>query len=306
MARKPLKGPFPLMPFVVHANGALDLKGLKQNIGIYEKAGVPGYIVFGCMGECYAPSFEEFCRVVDTAMEATKGMAVVVGVTYHNTEECVRRALYAEKAGADGVMAGPPYLIPCSNEAAFAHYRRLNDAVGTLQILAYNNPSSFHFNIARDLWDKLMTLDKVTAVKESNGNTSHRANVIAHIAHRINVFSGSEHWFLADSLVGANSFVGIAGPGATAASLAYYEACMKRDLATAIPFYVKYNDLVTDITGENEVAWLKACAELGGLRAGPPRLPYQPLDVTIRRRLEKKLEGLRDLATRCGASTPSR
>jgi dihydrodipicolinate synthase/N-acetylneuraminate lyase len=306
MTRKPLKGPFPLMPFVVHANGELDLKGLKHNIGLYEKAGVPGYIVFGCMGECYAPSFAEFCRVVDTAMETTKGMAVVVGVTYHNTTECVRRAQYAEQAGADGVMAGPPYLIPCSNEAAVAHYRRLNDAVGTLQILVYNNPGSFHFNMTRELWDQLMTLDNVKAVKESNGDTGHRANVIAHIAHRINVFSGSEHWFLADSLVGANSFVGIAAPGALAASLAYYDACMKRDLATAIPFYIKYNDLVTEITGQNEVAWLKACAECGGLRAGPPRLPYQPLDATIRKRLEKKLKGLRNLATSHGPSTPAR
>ena len=42
MTRKPLKGPFPLMPFVVHANGELDLEGLKHNIGLYEQAGVPG------------------------------------------------------------------------------------------------------------------------------------------------------------------------------------------------------------------------------------------------------------------------
>jgi 4-hydroxy-tetrahydrodipicolinate synthase len=306
MARKPLKGAFPLMPFVVDKSGELDLKGLEHNIGLYEKAGVPGYIAFGCMGECYAPSFDEFCRVVDTAVETTRGMAVVVGVTFHNTSESVRRAKYAEKAGADGVMAGPPYLIPCTKEAVLSHYRAINDAVDDLQIMVYNNPSSFRFNITGYLWDKLITLEKVKAVKESNGDTGHRVNVIAHISHRINVFSGSEHWFLPDSLVGANSFVAIAGPGTPTASLAYYDACMKRDLETAIPFYIKYNDLVTDITGENEVAWLKACAEIGGLRAGPPRLPYQPLDVKLRMRLEKKLKSLRDLATNCCPSTPKR
>jgi 4-hydroxy-tetrahydrodipicolinate synthase len=306
MARKPLKGAFPLMPFVLNKSGELNLKGLKHNIGLYEKAGVQGFIVFGCMGECYAPSFDEFCRVVDTAMETTKRMACVVGVTYHNTSECVRRARYAEKAGADGVMVGPPYLIPCTKEAVFSHYREINSAVDDLQIMVYNNPSSFRFNMTRDLWDKLMTLEKVKATKESNADTGHRANLIAHISRRINVFSGSEHWFLADSLVGANSFVAIAGPGAISASLAYYDACMRRDLETAIPLYIKYNDLITDITGENEVAWLKACAEIGGLRAGPPRLPYQPLDLKTRLRLEKKLRELRDLAARLCPSTRRR
>ena len=270
MTRKPLKGPFPLMPFVLNNSGALDLKGLKHNIRRYEQAGVPGYIVFGCMGECYAPSFEEFCRVVDTAMETTKGMAVVVGVTYHNTGECVRRAQYADKAGADGVMAGPPYLIPCSNEAAVAHYRRLNDAVGTLQILVYNNPGSFHFNITRALWD---TADDLRQYQGRQGvERRYRASRQCDCPH----CAPHQRVFRQRALVprrlpgGREQLCGHRGSGGACRVLAYYDACMKRDLATAIPFYIKYNDLVTDITGQNEVAWLKACAESGGLRADRP------------------------------------
>jgi len=140
-----------------------------------------------------------------------------------------------------------------------------------------------------------MSLERIKAVKESNPDTGHRACVIAHISERINVFSGGEHWFLADSLVGANGIVGIAGPGAPRASLALYDACMKKDLNRAIPLHIQYSDLVSDITGENEVAWLKACAELGGLQAGPPRSPYPSLDAQTRRKLEDKLMGLKAL-----------
>ena len=72
MPRKPLKGVFPLMPFVVDANQEMDLEGLKNNIRSYEDAGFDGYIAFGCMGEFYAPSDEEFKKFVDIAVDATK------------------------------------------------------------------------------------------------------------------------------------------------------------------------------------------------------------------------------------------
>jgi len=139
MDLKPLKGVFPLMPFVLDRNQDLDLDGLKKNIQAYEQAGVNGFVAFGCMGECYASSFDEFRKVVDTSMEATRNIATVFGITFHNTTECVRRAQYAEKAGADGVMAGSPYLIPCTDDAVYTHYREINDAVDHIQVMAYNN-----------------------------------------------------------------------------------------------------------------------------------------------------------------------
>ena len=109
------------------------------------------------------------------------------------------------------------------------------------------------------------------------------------------MFAGAAHWFLPDSLLGANGIVGIVGPGASQASLTFYDACMARDLDRAVPMHIKYNDLASDITGENEVGWLKACAELGGLQAGPPRCPYAPIDARLRGTLEAKLEELKAL-----------
>jgi 4-hydroxy-tetrahydrodipicolinate synthase len=167
-----------------------------------------------------------------------------------------------------------------------------------MQIMAYNNPFSFRANMSRSTWDRLLTLEKIKAVKESNGDTAHRANVVAHISDRINVFAGGEHWFLPDALLGANGIVGIVAPGAMAASLAFYEACMARNLDLAVPMHAKYNDLASDITGENEVGWLKACAELGGVNAGAPRSPYAAIDAGLRKRLKAKLEELKALVAR--------
>jgi dihydrodipicolinate synthase/N-acetylneuraminate lyase len=296
MELKPLRGVFPLMPFVLDEEQNLDVEGLKENIRIYEQAGVQGFVAFGCMGECYASSYEEFQRVVDTAMESRRSIAAVFGVTYHNTRECVRRAQYAERQGADGIMVGPPYLIPCTDEAVVTHFREINDSLERIQVMAYNNPFSFRVHMTRSTWDRLMTLERIKALKESADDAMQRAHVISHISSRINVFSGTENWFLPDSLVGATGIIGVVAPGALRASLRFYEACMNRDLERAIPMHIEYNDLVTSCTVQNEVGWFKACAELGGVKAGRPRDPYAPLDQRLRDTIKGKLAALSAMA----------
>lgn len=285
MSRKPLKGVFPLMPLVLKRSGALDLQGLKSNIEAYEEVGFQGYIALGCMGEFYATSEKDFNKIVESAVKATRKIACVFGTTFHNTKECLRRTRYAEDAGADGAMIGLPYLIPCTYDAAFEHYKQINDGVDEIQIMAYNNPFSFRFNMTTEFWDKLMELDRVKAVKESNHDVAQRTKVVSHISKRINVFPGGEQWLLGDSLLGANGLVSLAGAGVPKATLAYFDACTKRDLGRAIPFHIKFTETFGDMNAENEVAWLKALAELGGLKAGPPRAPYAPLPETLRKKL---------------------
>ena len=64
MNRKPLEGVFPLMPFVVKKNQEIDFEGLKANLEFYNKNKVHGFIAFGCMGEFYASSEEEFNKFI--------------------------------------------------------------------------------------------------------------------------------------------------------------------------------------------------------------------------------------------------
>jgi len=296
MARRPLRGIFPLMPFVLKRNQELDLDGLRSNVKAYEQAGFDGFVAFGCMGEFYASSLEEFKKVVDTAVGASSRLACVFGTTFHNTRETVERTRYAQDAGADGVMTGVPYLIPCTEDAAFEHYRSVNAVANEIQIMAYNNPHSFKFNMTPEFWDRLMKLDRIKAVKESNGDVVHRTRVVSRISKRINVFAGGEDWLLGDSLLGGNSIVSVVGPGTPRATRKFFDACMSKDLETAVPFHVKFTEIYDELTAQNEVAWEKACAELGGFKAGPPRTPYPPLDVGIRSRLAARLEELNQMA----------
>ncbi len=290
--RKPLQGVFPLVPFAIKENQELDLDGLAHNVDFLARSGVHGFIAFGCMGEFYAPSEQEFNQVVDVAVQTAAGrLAVVIGATFQNQKECIRRATYAEKAGADGLMIAPPYVINPTEADVLEYYTSINAAIDEIQIMCYNYPPLPRgFNMTPKFWDKLLELEHITAVKESNGDVWHRANVLTKIADRINVFSGGEGWLLTDVLLGGKGIVSLFGIAVPKAVLALYDACVRRDLDRAIPLYRKFTQLCSYITGENEVAFLKATAEIGGQKAGRPRSPYQPLDAKTRKVLERYLK----------------
>jgi 4-hydroxy-tetrahydrodipicolinate synthase len=116
--------------------------------------------------------------------------------------------------------------------------------------------------------------------------------VLTKIADKINVFSGGEGWLFSDVLLGGKGIVSLFGIAVPKAVLALYNACMNRDLDKAIPLYRKFTELCGYLTAENEVAYLKATAEIGGQKAGRPRAPYQPLDPAVRQVLEKYLTEL--------------
>ena len=289
--RKPLKGVFPLLPFAIREDEEPDLDGLAENVDFLARSGVHGFIAFGCMGEFYAPSEKEFDQIVDVAVDAADGrIATVFGTTFQNTRECIRRTRYAERAGADGVMIAPTYVINPTEEVVLEHYRAVNGAVDEIQIMAYNYPPLARgFNMTPEFWDNLLELEHVKALKESNGDVWHRTNLLTKIADRINVFCGGEGWLFSDALLGGKGIVSLFGIGVPKAVLALFDACMAHDLERAIPLYRRFTQLCATITAENEVAALKATAEICGQKAGKPRMPYQPLEPGVRKVFEKYL-----------------
>lgn len=280
MTCKPLLGVFPLVPFAVKEDQSADYDALAENVDFLARSGVHGTVMFGCMGEFYAPTEEEYQKCVEVAVQAAAGrIAVVVGSTWQNTAECLRRTLLCEKAGADGVMIAAPYTISPTREAVLEHFRMVNAAVSEIQIMFYNYPPLARgFNATPDFWDYLLELEHIKALKESNGDTWHRARIHARLADKINIFPGGEPWMFNDFLMGAKGVVSLFGIAVPKAVLALYDALLRRDLDQALPLYHEFTELSSYITLENEVAALKATAEIGCQKAGRPRSPYPPLD----------------------------
>ena len=216
--RKPLEGLFPLIPLSLHDDQEIDLEGVRHSIGLVAAGGAPGCIVFGSMGQMSSVSEREFDAVCDTAVDAghRAGIAVVVGSTSSYQRESVRRARYAEQAGADGSMLAAPYALPLTPEWALRFFAEAAESLdGRMALMLYNYSPLNGLEITARMWDRLLDIPNIKAVKESNFALAHFDEVLLSIGDRGERVQRQRPGLLHASALGAAGATGIfswAGP----------------------------------------------------------------------------------------------
>lgn len=117
-------------------DGSLDLDVYRTHVRRGVEAGAAA--VFACCGtgEFHALTPEEFQDCVRAAVEETAGRVPVVAGAGYGTALAVRYARLAEAAGADGLLAMPPYLVVAGQEGLLCHYRELAAATA-LPVIVY-------------------------------------------------------------------------------------------------------------------------------------------------------------------------
>ncbi len=125
---------FPVTAY--HADGSLNLDAYRAHVGAGVDAGAGA--VFACCGtgEFHALTLAEYRACVAAAVEVVGGAVPVVAGTGYGTAMAVEFAREAETAGADGLLALPPYLVLASQAGLLRHYRALAAAT-RLDVIVY-------------------------------------------------------------------------------------------------------------------------------------------------------------------------
>ncbi|OIK04624.1 5-dehydro-4-deoxyglucarate dehydratase [Streptomyces monashensis] len=121
--------------------GALDLDVYRTHVRRGVDVGAAA--VFACCGtgEFHALLPEEFQDCVRAAVEAAEGRVPVVAGAGYGTALAVRYARLAEEAGADGLLAMPPYLVKAGQEGLLRHYREVAAATA-LPVIVYQRDNA--------------------------------------------------------------------------------------------------------------------------------------------------------------------
>ncbi|MFE1297525.1 5-dehydro-4-deoxyglucarate dehydratase [Streptomyces sp. NPDC058731] len=122
-------------------DGAVDLAAYRAHVREGVEAGAAA--VFACCGtgEFHALTPEEFTACVRAAVEAAEGRVPVVAGTGYGTALAVHYARLAEDAGADGLLAMPPYLVVAGQEGLLRHYREIAAATA-LPVIVYQRDNA--------------------------------------------------------------------------------------------------------------------------------------------------------------------
>jgi 5-dehydro-4-deoxyglucarate dehydratase len=123
---------FPVTAF--DSGGAIDLGGFRRHIA--ERLAYRPAAIFACCGtgEFFSLGLDEYAACIEVAVaEAAGRVPVIAGVGY-GLPLATSFADAAASAGADGLLAMPPYLVVGSQDGLRAHYRALSDHAGRLDL----------------------------------------------------------------------------------------------------------------------------------------------------------------------------
>ncbi|WP_053696571.1 5-dehydro-4-deoxyglucarate dehydratase [Streptomyces sp. NRRL F-5755] len=122
-------------------DGALDLTAFRAHVRRGIDAGAAA--VFACCGtgEFHALTPEEFRDCVAAAVQEAAGRVPVLAGAGYGTALATRFARLAEGAGADGLLAMPPYLVVADQAGLLRHYTELAAATA-LPLIVYQRDNA--------------------------------------------------------------------------------------------------------------------------------------------------------------------
>lgn len=188
---------------------AIDHGWMRRHLAYLRARGCDGIVPLGTNGEGPAMSLAERQSVIDTALEAADGLAVVPGTGCASLTDTATLTRYALQAGADSALVVPPFFFKnVSDAGVLAYYQRLCDAAlqPGQQILLYHFPKLSGVPISDAVVSGLRQSHPgcVAGVKDSSGDFES----IVHwnrIFPELRIFAGS------DSLAGRATAAGVAG-----------------------------------------------------------------------------------------------
>ncbi|KAA6222582.1 5-dehydro-4-deoxyglucarate dehydratase [Streptomyces albofaciens JCM 4342] len=123
------------------SDGAPDLAAFRAHVRRGIDAGAAA--VFACCGtgEFHALTPEEFRDCVAAAVQEAAGRVPVLAGAGYGTALATRFARLAEDAGADGLLAMPPYLVVADQAGLLRHYTELAAATA-LPVIVYQRDNA--------------------------------------------------------------------------------------------------------------------------------------------------------------------
>ncbi|GGR91964.1 putative 5-dehydro-4-deoxyglucarate dehydratase 1 [Streptomyces aureoverticillatus] len=282
---------FPVTPY--GADGSVDIETFRTHVRAGVEAGAAA--VFACCGtgEFHALTPEEFRRLVGAAVEETAGRVPVVAGAGYGTALAVRYARLAEEAGADGLLAMPPYLVVAAQEGLIRHYTELAAAT-SLDVIVYQRDNAV---FTPETVVELARADGIIGFKDGLGDLDLMQRVVSAVRTEVpgeflyfNGLPTAELTGLAYRGIGVSLYSSAVFCFAPDLALAFHKALNSGDDETAERlvdgFYRPFVELRMEGRGY-AVSLVKAGVRLAGLDVGGVRPPlHEPSDDHLKRLAE--------------------
>lgn len=293
-----LRGIVPPMITPLNADGSLDSASVQKLIEHLIAGGVHGIFILGTTGEFSGLSYQVRRELITQTCEQIAGrVPVLVGITDVSLEESISLAHCATSAGADAVVAAPPFYITIDQQELYFYFKQLADGI-SIPMFLYNMPSHTKLTIDLDTVVKLSSHERIIGLKDSSAHGVYFQSLCHAFRDQPDfvLMVGPEEMMAETVLMGSHG--GVCGGSNLFPELyvALYEAAVKRDFEKVKEFQavvMEISNKIYQVGGykSSYMKGLKTAMSLKGLcqaQFASPLYPFSAAEVEeLKERLDK-------------------
>ena len=278
------------------ANGAVDRELFQKQVMHMIASGVDAIIVGGSLGESSTLMHDERIELLSLAqLTVPDVIPVLVNIAEGSTKSAVNLAQRAEQSGADGLMVLPPMMYK-ANEMEVIHFFSDIAKETSLPLMIYNNPVDYKIEVTPAMFDSLLKLDNIQAVKESTRDVSNVTRLKNHFGERLKILTGVDTIALESLVLGAQGWVAGLVNAFPKETVVIYKLVMTGRIEEAIDIYRWFMPLLELDINAQLVQNIKLAATLAGFGTEYVRAPREPLQGEERERVIQLIQ--KAIATR--------
>jgi 4-hydroxy-2-oxoglutarate aldolase len=294
MTRMKLHGIFAPLTTPFDADGNVALGQVRDNVAIYNKTKLAGYVPNGSTSESVLLRWEEVYKVWEAVRDAAAPEKILIaGTGAESTAETIEHTNRAAKIGyAVALVRTPSFYKPSINDHMLAeHYLRVADSA-RIPVMVYSVPVFTHVTVGASLIERVGKHPNIVGLKDSSGDIAGVAAIIAAAPKEFQTLTGSASTLyeaLQAGAVGAILGLADAFPDLCAE---IYEAAGAGDRAKAQTLAQKLVVPAKMLLMDYGIAGLKYAMERLGFYGGLPRLPLLAVSDAGKVEIEAMLANL--------------
>lgn len=266
----------------MRADGSLDEKAFAEFVDWQIQQGTHGIVPVGTTGESPTLSHDEHKRVVEIAVEVSRGrVPVIAGAGSNSTAEAVDLARHAAQAGADAALVVTPYYNKPTQEGLYLHFKTIADAVD-LPIIIYNIPPRSVVDMSVETMARLAKHANIVGVKDATANLARPLHTRRAAGAGFCQLSGEDHTAISFLAAGGDGCISVSANVAPRLCSEMHQAWQDGRVEEAIAIQDRLLPLHDAMFAETSPGPVKFAASLLGHGSDHCRLPMAPLAEATR------------------------
>ena len=278
----------------------LDLDLFNKNINTQLDAGVSAIVLGGSLGEASTLTADEKNILTKNTISVTEGkIPIVVNIAEQSTKAAIKSAISAEENGASGLMVLPPMRYKSCDLETVQYFKDIANST-SLPIMIYNNPVDYKIEVTLDMFDDLLEIENIQAVKESTRDITNITRIKNRFGDRLKIMTGVDTLALESLIMGAVGWIAGLVCAFPYETVAIYKLQKIGKIDEAISIYRWFMPLLELDINSKLVQNIKLAETYTGLGSENVRAPRLPLSGNERESvisiIETALESRPDLS----------